>query len=169
MDSEEFCCLRYITGAIRKDALNMFPFDSRKRRDRRRSLPRDRAFDEVAIRGEDLFGIRRLAEVVIGAEFQRLHRGCDAAVSSEDDHRDGGIHLLDLLNEVESIEAGHLQIEQDEVGAYITSDLQRPCGGAGFVSFAASIPECPAQTVTECLIVVDDQYNERVACRFFKA
>ena len=67
VDTQEFRSLGYVTGAIGKNALDMFPFHSRERRYGRWGVFMRRILIQIVVRLEDLLGVGRLTKVVIGA------------------------------------------------------------------------------------------------------
>jgi hypothetical protein len=168
MDAQEFRSLGYVTGAIGKNTLDVFPFHSSKRRYGRWGVFMRRVLIQIMVRIKDLLGVGRLTEVVIGAQFQRLHGRRDTSVTGQYDHRDGGIQLLDVLDQINSIETRHLQIEQDKVGTHAS------CETAGFfrslclMSLATAIVECPAKPIPEYRIVIDYKNNKMIAGRFLR-
>src|SRR5215831_18215497 len=136
MDSEQFRCLRYIAVAVGKDALNVLPFHPCKRRYCGRSMLFSRPQVEIGVCSEDLFRIRRFAEVVVGAKLQCLHCCCYASISGKDHYRNCCIELLDVPDEIQSAQARHLQIKQNKIRTHVASQIDDLRGGACIISFA---------------------------------
>ena len=71
--------------------------------------------ERVAQRDLNAIGVERLLEKVVGAELRRFDGGLDGAVTA-DHHDDGGaVELANALERLESIDAAHLHIHEDEI------------------------------------------------------
>ena len=69
----------------------------------------------VADRDEDPVGVERLVDEVEGAAADGLRAGRAGAVPGDHDDRHVR-HRLEPLQHVEAVHAGHLDVEEDEVG-----------------------------------------------------
>ena len=161
MNAQKFCGLRYVSIAIGKNPLDVFPLDSGKRRHGGWGVFVGSINAQLSIGIENLFSVSRLCKVVICAEFQSLHRRRNASITREHHDCDCRINLLDALNQIQSAEIGHLQVEQHEVGTDAFRQLQALLLRAGFMSFATAVAKRAAQTASEYLVVIDN-YDYRV-------
>jgi hypothetical protein len=98
-------------------------------------------FDEANLVGhaaqeEAQFIERRkgLGDVVVGAEFHRLHRGFDRSVAGHDGDFDAGVGALGLLQEFDSGHAGHDHVGEDHVDGLF---LEQGEGGIAAFGFEA--------------------------------
>lgn len=139
MNAQKFRGLRDVPVAVGKNALDMFPFDSRKRRHGGWRMLLGRVYAQFSISIENLFGVSGFCQVMIGAEFQRLHRGGNASISREHHHRDCRIDLFDALNQIQSAEIGHLHVEQHEIRTDALRKLHALFFRTGFMSFATAV------------------------------
>ena len=60
--------------------------------------------------------IDRLGEVVVGADLDRFDGGLDRALPREDDRGDVAVLLLQAPDELETVDAGHREIADDDAG-----------------------------------------------------
>ena len=160
MNAEKFRGLRYVSIAIGKHALDMFPFDPRKRRHCCWSVLLSSVEAQLSVCIENLFSVGGLCEVMVGAEFQCLHCCGNASISREHHDCDRRIDLLDALDQVEPAEIGHLKVKQHEVRADALRELQALFLRAGFMSFATAVAKCAAEPASENLVVIDN-HNHR--------
>src|SRR5690348_12383194 len=113
--------------------------------------------ERVPERDENTIGVERFLENVVGAELRRLDGGLDRSVAA--DHHDdrAWIALLDLAQGLEAVDAGHLDVKEDEVRlpAFILGD---PVDG---VRDGAYLIPLELEQLAECgphaLLVVDDE------------
>ncbi len=117
------------------------------------------ALEIVADAGQQLLEAReveRLAQIVGGAELDRLDRGLDRRVAGHQDRLAARIDVADGAQHVEAADVRHPQIDHDQIGA---PRLQQRDGvaavGAG-VSVVAGAPREAAHHLQDPLLVVDD-------------
>jgi hypothetical protein len=156
VNAQKFRGLRNVSVAIGEHTLDVFPFNSGKRRHRSRRVFFGGIRAQLSIGIENLFSVSRLCKVVICAEFQSLHCRRNASITREHHDGDRRINLLDSLNQIQSAEIGHLQVEQHEVGADAFRELQALLLRAGFMSLATAVAKRATQTASEYLVVIDN-------------
>ena len=61
---------------------------------------------------------KRFGQVVVGTEFQRLHRGLFGAVAGEDHHHGEGVFALDPAEDLAAVDLGDVQVEDDRGGLF---------------------------------------------------
>src|SRR5262249_13707798 len=94
---------------------------------------------------------------VVGAELGRLHRGLDGSVAGDHHHGGLGTDSLELREGVESIRAGHPDVEEDQVRALV---LQPRNGFLRRSSHGDPVPlvlQHAAQGLLDRPLVVDDE------------
>ncbi|MNE63222.1 hypothetical protein D3C80_1585610 [compost metagenome] len=116
---------------------------------------------EVGVLGEQrrqhVVGVRRLAQVVAGATFDRFHRGGDARVSGEDHHAHLGVQLEQLGQQHQAGVTIHLQVEHRVVGDVALGQQQALLGGIGHRHAQATPTHGARQHAGEGLVVVHQQ------------
>ena len=115
------------------------------------------ARERVRNRDQDALALRRLLEEVDGPAARGLDGCGDVAVTR--DHQDGRRRFArhDLVEHLETVHAGHLDVEQDRVGR---GRVQVREGGLPVGSGRDLVPfvlEDHAEGVADARIVVDDQ------------
>src|SRR3569833_3459403 len=113
--------------------------------------------ESVAQRYENAVRVERLLEDVVGAELRRFDGGLDRRVAA--DHHDDRalIMLLDLLERLHAVDAGHLHVEEDQVGPLLLifgDAVDSIRDGSHLIAFEL---EQLAQGGANALLVVDDQ------------
>ncbi len=139
VDTKKLCCLGYVPTAIGENALNVLPFDPGEGWHTGWCVALGRVRTQFHICIENLIGIGRFCQVMVSPEFQRLHSRGNASVTGQHNHCDGGINLLNVLNQIESAEIGHLQIKQDQVRTDARRELQAFCLRVGLMGLAATV------------------------------
>ena len=104
-------------------------------------------------------GLERLFDEVIGAALDRSDGGFDVAVAGDHHHRQIGIVLLDLLQQLQAVELGALQpdVEEHQMRAAIGNLRQRRIAvarGAGAETF---VVQNARNEIANIGFVVDDQ------------
>jgi hypothetical protein len=108
--------------------------------------------------GEDVFGAFGLGEDEIGAGLQGL--GGDGVDGVQGQEHDGGFgsQFAKLRGGVETIEDGHGEIEDDEVGGNFLGEVDGFAAVAGFTGNGEAIGKVePGQLATDCGVVVDKE------------
>src|SRR5262245_26420353 len=124
MNSQKLCGLTDIPRAIGQHALNVLPFDTCKAGYRNRRLFPRQFRAKVLIRRENLVHVDGFAEVMIRAELQCLQRRRNAAVSRKNDQSGCCVERLERLNEIETADVRHLEIEQNKVRTQSAREFQ---------------------------------------------
>ena len=73
-----------------------------------------RAAQDGADAGGELVGVERLGDVVVGAEVEALGLVGGRALGGQQDHGDGAA-LAELAHDLDAVEVGHHDVEQDDV------------------------------------------------------
>jgi hypothetical protein len=58
----------------------------------------------------------RLGQIVVGSSVEAAHAIADVAASGEDDDRDTGATSAEAPKEIQAVEVGQAEVEQDRVG-----------------------------------------------------
>ncbi len=106
--------------------------------------------------GEEL-GVDRLGDEVVGAGANRGHRGVEARVAGDHDHRDVGPDAEDALAQLGSAERGHAEIGEDHVEIALGDELERVEPGGAPLDLERITPEHQLQHLAHRLIVIDDE------------
>ena len=121
-------------------------------------LPLEPGVVEGAARDEQgLLERERLLDEVVGAELGRLDRGLDGAVAGDHDHRGLRAHALDLGQGLEAVDAGHPDVEEDEVGRLLLQPGDRLLARAHRGDSIALVLEHAPQSRLDRPLVVHDQ------------
>src|SRR5437660_5146520 len=163
VDAKELCSLRDVAGTIGQHALDVLPLHPGQRRYRGGHVFLRRVCVEIAVGGQYLFRVGRLAQVMVGSQPQCLHGCGNTSISREYDYGNGGIQLLDGLDHIESAETGHFEVQQDEIGADAAREMESFLRGVSFMGFAIPILECPAEAIPKYRIIVRHEYDEMIA------
>ena len=78
--------------------------------------------------------LKRLGEIILRAQLHRVHDLARIVDAGQHDDLDAGLHLAQLLESLQAVDAGHEHVEQNQVGLQAFFDaLQRFfAGGRGF-------------------------------------
>ena len=98
-----------------------------------------------------------LADVIVGPELHRLHRGFDRSMTGHDRNLGAGKHLLDLLQKNEPGHVGHHHVGKNAVRRLLFEQSQSRFSAIGL---HADKPEGFAHghtELTDALLVIDDQ------------
>ena len=102
--------------------------------------------------------VDRLGEEIVGAQVHGLDRLVDAAVAGDDDHRDGQIATLHLLQKLDAVQARQAQVGQDQAVILVGQKPQRLFALGGGVHLELRVVlEQPLQFVAGELVVFHDQ------------
>jgi hypothetical protein len=89
--------------------------------------------------------------------------GVAAAGQEHERHRTGRVQLL---GQFQAVHAGHVNVQQGQVGLALGDRLQGLLGGRRFQDVVAGVAEHLAEEVEQQLIVVDDEYQTLRAGRY---
>ncbi len=120
----------------------------------------------------DVVHLERLGDEVVGAGADRGDRRLHAAERRHDDDRQILATLDDLLAEVDSAHAVHVDVGQDEVEVPLGQPVESVLRNRGRGDLEAAPPQLGVEHVTHTSVVVDDQnatfhdgsFSPRVAC-----
>ena len=73
---------------------------------------------------QQLLGLERLFQVVVGARLHRLDDPLARAVGGQHDHRQVGPVPLDPLQDLDAVESGHPDIQEHDIDPFAPQDLQ---------------------------------------------
>src|SRR6185503_4744437 len=102
---------------------------------------------------------------MIRSKLQCLHRGCDTSIAGQYDYDDRRIVRLDVLDQVQSVDPRHLQIEQHKIGTQVARKLHGLGCRVSGMGFATAISKCAAESIAKRLIVVDYENDRRITDR----
>ena len=120
-------------------------------------------FEQVPGPQEDLGLIERLGHEIHGAGGQRPISGLLCRVRGEDDYREvlvGGNHARERLEDGETIQMGHVEVQQHQIGHDLLEGGQHLAGvgHAMKLNHAGPTEDLPKQFDVG-LLVVDDQHD----------
>jgi len=116
--------------------------------------------------GEDVFGGFGFGEDEIGTGLQSL--GGDGVDGVHGQKHDGGFggQFAELRGGVETVEDGHGEIEDDEVGGNFFGEVDSFAAVAGFTGNGEAIGEVElGQLATDCGVVIDKEDGKAVFLR----
>ena len=99
----------------------------------------------------------RLLDEIERALLGRLDRRADRAVAGDDDDRQRLVHRAQPLEHFEAVHAGHLDVEQHQVGRLALGERQPLLPGRGQDALVALRIRGHPQRVADGRLVVDDQ------------
>ncbi len=106
---------------------------------------------------DQLLGLERLHDVVVGPGLQADHDVDGVALRGEHHDRHAGLGA-DLLAHVDATLAGQHQVEQDDVGAVGVERLQRLVAALHEVGVEALLAQHDRQHLRQGRVVVDDEH-----------
>ncbi len=124
-----------------------------------RSL-RVRASQDRLHAGEEHPGAEGLGHVIVGAELQARHDVGLLALGREHDDGDALRRLVGLEHpaDLEPVEAGQHQVEDDEIGPVGAGGLDGLLAGADRYDIVAVLREIVPDKLEDILFIIDDQY-----------
>ena len=126
--------------------------------DARSGLGARRATEDGAHAGGQLVGMERLGDVVVGAEVEALRLvGC-RALRGEQDHRHRP-SLSQLPHDLDAVEVGHDDVEQDDVRPDLLGLGQRLLAAAGGDDAEALLPEGDGHELRDPGLVIGDEHE----------
>ena len=113
-----------------------------------------------------LFVIDRLGDVVVGSGLHGSHGGLHGAKCRN--HHDGGLRILlaNLLQQIQSGDAGHLQIGDDQRRSILLDAAQRFIAAGGGGGGIAGFLELQLGDAAQALVVIHHQYGLRFHSAF---
>ena len=106
--------------------------------------------------GRQLVGMERLGDVVVGAEVEALGLVGGRALGGQQDHRDG-TSLAQLAHDLDAVEVGHDDVEQDDVGADLLGLLERLLAAVGGDDAEALLAEGDRNELRDARLVIRDE------------
>jgi hypothetical protein len=127
-------------------------------------LAQDRVLPQQALLRDDLLhhqrellGIEGLHQVVVGPLLHGGHRGVDGGVGGHDHEGDVGLDLLRLVEDLEPVHPGHLEIRDDDGPALGLQPLHRARAVGRQHHRVAVLLQPAAQRLADDLLVVHHQ------------
>ena len=108
-------------------------------------------------RDEDLIDLKRLRQVIVGAELHRLDRRGRVAVSRDDDHGDLGSDRLEPPQRLDAVEPRHDAIEEHDGGRFGRDAVNRGLAVSGADRLESLGGQDRGQGGSRVRIVVDDE------------
>ncbi len=105
---------------------------------------------------KDVFGVEGFGDVVGGAAAQGLLGGFDALVAGDDDDGQGFVGFFDFAEEVEAVQLGHLDVEDDELGSAL-ADFFHGFDAVGGECKLIGVRKDQLKRLPDTLFVVHDQ------------
>jgi hypothetical protein len=111
----------------------------------------------VLDRDEDPLAVEGLLDEVERAQLGRLDGGVDGPVAGDHDDVEVGVALPHLRQHLEAVHPGHLDVEQNEVGAGILEPPERLLAVLREHGLVLLVAEDHVHRIADVLFVVDDQ------------
>jgi hypothetical protein len=109
-----------------------------------------------AHRGEQVSGIDRLVDECDGAIVQRACARLRRSLTRDDHDRRRNAPARELRLNLESAQAGHVQVEDEAVGAVVAHRLQKLAAGGVRFHLEPERSQQPRERFADVWIVVDD-------------
>jgi hypothetical protein len=106
---------------------------------------------------QDALAVGRLLDEVEGAQLHRLHRRLHRAVAGEDNDGRRAVLLLQLLQDLEPVHLGHLDVEEHEVRRLLLGELEPHRPVRGEEDLVALVLEDHLEGRADGVLVVDDE------------
>ena len=107
--------------------------------------------------GDELLGLERLDDVVVGAGLQAQHDVDGVGLRREHDDRHARLGA-DRPADVDAVHAGEHEVEQHDVRPQVPHGRQRPRAVADHGGVESLTPQHDGQHLGQCRVVVDHQY-----------
>ena len=117
-----------------------------------------RAPEDGADAGGQLVGMERLGDVVVGAEVEALGLVGGRALGGQQDDRHRPA-LAQLAHDLDAVEVGHDDVEQDDVGPDLLGLLERLLAAAGGDDAEALFAERDRDELGDARLVVGDEHE----------
>ena len=101
--------------------------------------------------------VERFADVVVGPQPHGVDGRFEAAVGGHHDDHDLLIVFLDLFQDLNAVDARHLDIEQHQIGLFLPNQAQRLFAVTGGNDLVALLLQILLQRPADQVFVVDDQ------------
>ena len=108
---------------------------------------------------QDLVGLERLDQVVLGPQPGGLDRGADGAIRGHHDHADLRVLGLQLAHDLYAVHARQALVGQREVDVLALEEVQRLLAAARGQDLEALELEGAPQGAQEDLVILDDQHS----------
>src|SRR5207244_4312365 len=111
----------------------------------------------------ELLDLRRLREVIVGAELHRLHRGGHLLEACHHDHLGMLGERAELAQDLDPLLARHLHVEDDDVVRALAQPRQRRLPVAHALDLVALASQLAHEQLAQPALVIGDQHAERAA------
>ncbi len=115
------------------------------------------AVQRIANADQDAIDVRGLLDEVESPLLQRIHSGIDGAMPADHHHGQVGGVCLQLLQHLDAIHLGHLDVAEHQVESALGRLLQSCCPVLRLVHLVLLVLEYVAQCGTDRFLVVDDE------------
>ena len=112
-----------------------------------------------------LVGLERLRDEVVGPALHRLDGGLDRGIAGDDDDQDAPVELLDELQDLHPVAAGHFQVQQHQVRPPGLDHLFGLAAAAGFQHTEAEPLQDALGPIADVHLVVGHQDRQLTARR----
>ena len=110
--------------------------------------------ERLADQTRQIIGVERLGDVVVGPVLQRLDGSLNRSVAGHDDDDNFRIDLANLAVQLETVHAGHLDIQQRQIPALARQLQQRLARAGGRLDHVALFLEPFAQRFADHVLIV---------------
>src|SRR5437868_3016218 len=150
--------LGQLDGSIRADDLMGVGVEPQVADDQRRGAPRRPAAQQRAQPGEQLLAFERLDDVVVGARVQALDPLLEPVAGGEHEDADVVLALAQLLGDLDAVELGQPEIQQDHVGQEGMRLIQRIHAVAREAHVVALHPQRTLERERDLVVVLDHEH-----------
>jgi hypothetical protein len=114
------------------------------------------AFQRFFYVNRQFLQVKRLRDVIVGAEFHRVNRHVCVGGCRQHDHGDVRVGGHDPLQQVDPRQAGHHDIAQDEMEGLALEKRQGVIRGFGRLAFIAHVTQLGGEQLSNIGFVIDD-------------
>ena len=126
--------------------------------DERGAAARRPAAQQRAQAREQLLALERLDEVVVGAGIEALDARVDRVARGQHQDRHVAAVLAQQPRDVDAVELGQAEVEDDEVGRELARVAERRLAVVARTRLVALHPQRPQQDLGDLVVVLDDEH-----------